>query len=332
MPSAVVANDVQLDKLGDMLFNQAVPMKERYRALFTLKNLGGKDAIRNISKGFQDPSVLLKHECAYCLGQLQDESAIDTLIDVLSNQSEDAMVRHEAGNYALAKKDSRKNCKNKFLTNNKGEALGAIGINTERVNSVLTEFAKDPRAEVAETCVLALNRLEWLEKKKKATVAEDISENPYYSVDPAPPHTQRAIPFLREQLLNEDESMFERYRAMFQLRNDGSDAAILALCEGLRCQSALFRHEIAYVLGQVQSPLTVEALRVNLEDPAENHMVRHECAEALGAIATDECTRILSRYLNDAEAVVKESCEVALDITDYEKSNDFQYANTLAQV
>lgn len=59
------------DKLGNMLVDQAVPMKARYRALFTLKNLGGKDAIKNISKGFQDPSALLKHECAYCLGQMQ---------------------------------------------------------------------------------------------------------------------------------------------------------------------------------------------------------------------------------------------------------------------
>jgi deoxyhypusine monooxygenase len=210
--------------------------------------------------------------------------------------------------------------------------LGAIGINTERVNSVLTEFSKDPRAEVAETCQLALGRLAWLEKTKKTGVEEEISANPYYSVDPAPPHTKRDVAFLKTQLLDESESMFERYRAMFQLRNDGSEAAILALCEGLKCSSALFRHEIAYVLGQVQSPLTVEALRVNLEDAAENHMVRHECAEALGAIATDECTRILSRYLNDKEVVVKESCEVALDITDYEKSNDFQYANTLAEV
>ena len=82
----------------------------------------------------------------------------------------------------------------------------------------------------------------------------------------------------------------------------------------------------------MQSPLTVEALRVNLEDPAENHMVRHECAEALGSIATDECTRILERYLHDAEPVVKESCEVALDMTDYANSSDFQYANGLTEI
>ena len=105
------------DKLGNMLVDQAVPMKARYRALFTLKNLGGKDAVKNISKGFQDPSALLKHECAYCLGQMQgyiilknenlnfllklffllDETAIDYLIAVLKNQTEDPMVRHEAG-------------------------------------------------------------------------------------------------------------------------------------------------------------------------------------------------------------------------------------------
>lgn len=75
----------KLDKLGDMLVDQSVPMKARNRALFTLKNLGGKEAVKNISKGFKDPSALLKHECAYCLGQMQDESAIEILIGVLKN-------------------------------------------------------------------------------------------------------------------------------------------------------------------------------------------------------------------------------------------------------
>lgn len=298
----------KLNKLGDLLVDQSVPMKARYRALFTLKNLGGKEAIVNITKGFKDPSALLKHECAYCLGQMQDSSAIDPLIEVLRNRAEDPMVRHEAG-----------------------EALGAIGLNSEHVVKALTEFATDSHQEVAETCQLALARLNWLEKSKQDS-AENLSENPYYSVDPAPPDANRDIKFLREKLLNEDESMFERYRAMFQLRNDGSDQAILALCDGLKCKSALFRHEIAYVLGQIQSPLSIEALRANLEDKNENHMVRHECAEALGALATDECVNILNRYLNDKEQVVKESCEVALDITDYEKSSDFQYANGLLTV
>jgi deoxyhypusine monooxygenase len=61
-------------------------------------------------------------------------------------------------------------------------------------------------------------------------------------------------------------------------------------------------------------------------------MVRHECAEALGSIATEECIQILNRYVKDKETVVRESCEVALDITDYEKSNEFQYADGLIKV
>ena len=75
--------------------------------------------------------------------------------------------------------------------------------------------------------------------------------------------------------------------------------------------------------------MSVNALKENLEDESESHMVRHECAEALGSVATDECMTILNKYLNDKERVVKESCEVALDITDYEKSNTFQYADGL---
>lgn len=205
----MVQTEEQMNNLGDMLINQSVPMKARYRALFTLKNLGGDNAVRNISKGFADPSALLKHECAYCLGQMQNESAIDKLIEVLSNLTEDPMVRHEAG-----------------------EALGAIGINTDRVSTALLKFSTDSHVEVAETCQLALARLEWLETERK-NEDNNLSANPYYSVDPAPPHINRSVEFLKDKLMNESESMFERYRAMFQLRNDGSDDAILALCEGI---------------------------------------------------------------------------------------------------
>lgn len=292
------------EKLGDLLVNQSVPLKARYRALFTLKNLGGDEAVKQIGKGFQDPSALLKHECAYCLGQMQNSSAIPVLIDTLSNLSEDPMVRHEAG-----------------------EALGALGNQSEPVYEALNKYANDPAKEVAETCQLALNRLEWL--KKKDSLNEKLSDNPYYSVDPAPPSTEQSVSVLRDGLLDDNKSLFERYRAMFALRNIGTDEAIMALCDGLKCKGALFRHEIAYILGQIQSPLTVKALQVNLEDPNENHMVRHECAEALGSIATTECVKILEKYVKDHEQVVKESCEVALDITDYENSNDFQYANSL---
>ena len=82
----------------------------------------------------------------------------------------------------------------------------------------------------------------------------------------------------------------------------------------------------------MQHDAATPQLTANLEDISENYMVRHECAEALGAIATDECMEVLSKFASDPERVVRESCEVALDMCDYENSNQFQYADTLAQV
>ena len=69
-------------------------------------------------------------------------------------------------------------------------------------------------------------------------------------------------------------TLFKRYRAMFALRNKGDEASILALAEGLKSKNALFRHEIAYVLGQVQSPLVTNQLLECLRDENEMDMVR----------------------------------------------------------
>ena len=66
---------------------------------------------------------------------------------------------------------------------------------------------------------------------------------------------------------------------MFSLRNLNSDDAAMALVSGLQDNSALFRHEIAYVLGQMQRPVTATALIAVLERKDEHRMVRHEAAE-----------------------------------------------------
>lgn len=94
----------------------------------------------------------------------------------------------------------------------------------------------------------------------------------------------------------------------------------------------MFRHEVAFVLGQLQSICSIPALHKQLSILDENYMVRHECAETLGSIGTDECRSILEKYLHDQERVVRESCEVALDISDYVNSADFQYCNGLTLV
>lgn len=301
-----MATDKDIAAVGSILVNPKQDLTTRFRALFTLRNLGGPEAIKWISDAFVDDSALLKHELAYCLGQMQDERAIPVLETVLKDTSQEPMVRHEAG-----------------------EALGAIG-NT-KVLDLLKRYAEDPVIEVAETCQLAVRRLEWLMNGGQES-GEETDLNPYCSVDPAPPAPKKSIPELRTQLLDESLPLFERYRAMFALRNLGTEDAVLALGDGLQCSSALFRHEIGYVLGQIQHEASIPQLQAALEKVQENPMVRHECAEALGSIGKEACLEILERYKEDQERVVKESCEVALDMLEHENSSQFQYADGLLRL
>lgn len=82
----------------------------------------------------------------------------------------------------------------------------------------------------------------------------------------------------------------------------------------------------------MQHPAAVPALRAALELSDENPMVRHEAAEALGSIGKEECLTVLQQYRGDKERVVKESCEVALDMLEYENSDQFQYADGLVRL
>lgn len=85
-------------EIGNVLNDGKRPLKERFRALFTLKNIGGLESIDCINQCFGDESALLKHELAYCLGQMQDPKAIPMLVRVLEDVQQEPMVRHEAGN------------------------------------------------------------------------------------------------------------------------------------------------------------------------------------------------------------------------------------------
>lgn len=136
----------------------------------------------------------------------------------------------------------------------------------------------------------------------------------YGSVDPAPPSKVKDIATLRATLLDENLKMFERMRVVFSLRNNRSEEAINALCQGFESSSALLKHELAYVLGQMQDPLAVPKLIEILSDDSEHIMVRHEAAEALGAIGDRRAKPVLLNFVNDESVEVAESCEVALDL------------------
>ncbi|KAH7912549.1 armadillo-type protein [Hygrophoropsis aurantiaca] len=328
MVAAITVTPAELGALENTLLNTSgnVPLHDRFRALFTLKSLKNQDAVAIISKGFGDSSALLKHELAYCLGQMKQPSALLVLESVLKNSDEDPMVRHEAA-----------------------EAMGAIS--SRQSIPILRQYLSDPNRSVRETCEIALAKIDWdnsEEGKSHLSNKDNTKSAPAYtSIDPAPPSsgllsgqpkpdnvTDSSIDALRTTLLNIELPLFERYRAMFALRNIGTPAAVDALAAGFSDDSALFKHEIAFVFGQLLSAHSVPSLVKVLQNTNESDMVRHEAAEALGGIATPEVLPHLKEWMtrDDAPRVVKESCQVAIDMWEYENSGQFQYANALETV
>ena len=278
------------------LLDLTQPISTRTRAAFYLRTQGSSRARDCIVEALQvrTDTPLMRHELAYILGQMQQPEACEALAAILSDESDDLLVRHESG-----------------------EALGAIGDPT--YVDVFLQFSKHERPEIAETCQIAVDLFRWREENKKTANVVDKSHN-FLSVDPAPPAPLLSISELERDLLDTSKSLFHRYRAMFALRNINSDDSALALTRGLKDASALFRHEVAYVLGQMEREVTVDALAAVLRDASEHRMVRHECAESLGAIGTDSVTELLSQFKVDEESVVGESCVVALDAMEYWKS------------
>jgi deoxyhypusine monooxygenase len=103
--------------------------------------------------------------------------------------------------------------------------------------------------------------------------------------------------------------------------------AIEALSAGFKDPSPLFRHEIAFVYGQLSHPASIPYLVSTLSDMKEASMVRHEAAEALGGLGGEAgVEEVLKRFLNDDDTVVRESVVVALDMAEFEKSGELEYA------
>ena len=157
------------------------------------------------------------------------------------------------------------------------------------------------------------------------TERPEVSE--FGSVDPAPPaRNDENVEKLRNTLCDEEEKMFQRMRALFALRNIGGKPAVDSLADAFGSSSALLKHEIAYVLVK-QDDNAVPHLIERLEDLDEDVMVRHEAAEALGAIGNRVAMGTLEKFASDEEVVVAESCEVAIDLLNWVSSKKLEYTD-----
>ena len=126
-------------------------------------------------------------------------------------------------------------------------------------------------------------------------------ENLFYKTnDPAAPfnihnkdknNKYNDIEYIKEILHNEKETIYDRYRALFTLREFNNERAVEILCECFNKEfsgkfSPLLKHEISFILGQMctVAKKALNMLEVVLQDESEDPIVRHETALALGEI------------------------------------------------
>ena len=225
-----------LDSLRTCLLDLSQPIAKRTQAAFYLRTDGSDVAMQIICEALlqREDSSLMRHELAYILGQIQKNGACAVLSSILDDETEDLLVRHESA-----------------------EALGAIGQSASL--PLLVKYSTHHSPEIAETCQIAIDLISW----NIDHASPETHKSLYLSHDPAPPLSSiesQSIEYLLSILLDPTQRLFVRYQAMFSLRDKNTDDAALALVRGLEDSSALFRHEIAFVLGQMQRKVSAPGI------------------------------------------------------------------------
>mmetsp|Transcript_8954 Transcript_8954/g.24973 ORF Transcript_8954/g.24973 Transcript_8954/m.24973 type:complete len:310 (-) Transcript_8954:112-1041(-) len=284
-------------EVKEALSNADAHITTRYKSLMESRQVAPSNAeLVDVLMGalqVQRTSILLRHEIAYVLGQVGDTRALDTLRSLLADEKEDAIVRHEAA-----------------------EGIAAVGGDQDTINELAEH--QTGRGPLADTCELAIEGL-----KRRATgnalpvcACQYSTKDPALGLDGVVPED---IPRLADMLINQDAALFERYEAMFSLRNLGGRASIDALCETLLRDrsSEVLRHEVAFVLGQLEDEVAGTTLAQVLASEDEHLMVRHEAAIALGNIGSCEAEAALNALTGHWEPMVAESCQVAIATLQY---------------
>ena len=209
-------------------------------------------------------SQLVRHELAYVLGQLQNPAACGVLARVLDDGGEDTMVRHEcaealgaigsvqslpvllrgtaatAAVVVVAATANHESGAAAAAAAAAGAAVVAAGEDEQQQHHQQQQQHAEQRenpSEVQETCAIALDLIRWkIGGRVGLAPLHCACMSPYSSIDPAPAMEEETeegkaaaaltTPELEQQLRDEARPLFERYRAMFSLRNRAPGALV----------------------------------------------------------------------------------------------------------
>ncbi|KAK6588297.1 4xEZ_heat domain protein [Cryptosporidium xiaoi] len=348
------------EKIRDILLNREADISSKIRCLFFGRFHGDEESSEILIKSLSySDSVLYRHEVLYVLGQMGLKSPLDHLYNILGDINEHPMVRHEAGEAIAAIGDiSSIDIIEKYL-NDDSPAV--------RETCYLAQHSLKMKSMKKEEGGSENDNLLYCEDESND--CNNISDfNAFNTRDPTPPNKScetTQIESLVLDLLNGEMHLEKRYGALFALRNiltgvinsnqrsslisnnlkykNGSEmvnyiANKIAEAMEYDNKSAVFRHECAFVLGQVQVISTADSLSRVVSNIMEESMVRHEAAFALGSVGStdprfcnhtesedlfncnkDDVKRIrklaietLTKFSNDPDIIVSESCIVGL--------------------
>lgn len=364
-----VTIDLQ-SKIENILMDINAPLNTRFNAMFYLRSMGNYNAINCMVKTLTEISIndntLLEHEMAHILGQMlgiADHEIIsentlisafsrpeynlvrDSLEKILADSERDTTTRHEAG-----------------------ESLGAIlSINSLSILDKYADEKFEDSQEVRETCYIAACRIRWYRATRERVSMSDYEKNliekqltnrnPFMTVDPAPAmyiledpdsnnNTRYQIENACNLLTQPQQDIFVRYRCLFTLRNELVNDIIIDCSNGLnynKCigsliialnctSSALLRHEVGFVLGQILSVLNnnsddnnnkrirdqiLNGLEKTVRDRDESDMVRHEASTGFGECCDHDrrSKDLLVEFSGeDKNSILRDSCIVTLNM------------------
>lgn len=286
------------------LTNPNITVKDKYDTLFHLKAHDTYEAVQALISNYNAlmGSELLQHEMMYILGQIDKPFVIDFLISVLNSENEAPVVRHEAG-----------------------EALANYHGDKERILIELEKFVNSEVSVIRSTARIAIRKM--LAYGPNHNYKKYVEGN----IEPADPFTESELKSyikrtkvyhedLLPVLLNEQVDEFTKYKIMYYLRNHGDEQALLTLMRLLEpinraLTSPLLRHEVCFIIGQLQGkadyPFVRKGLFRAIKDIDEESIVRHEAVLSYNDIwGNEDLSEILE---NEKDRLVAESILIVLD-------------------
>ena len=357
MPTLTVSHQ---ESLANILSQKSNTLPNRFKAMFCLRTLNTDFACEELCKvlniSSKNTSELLEHELAYILGQMmgvRDEHFLDSQkISEIKSRKSWNLVRENLESTLL---DTNRNS---IVRHEAGEALGAmLSVESLEILQRLSNPDNEKFPEVVDTCQLSVGRITFyqnlVEKAGQGVKNSSLPIlNAFSSVDPAPPKnlldhsgakisTENLIKNAAIGLLDQNKNIFQRYQCMFELRNEICSGnlknhhnliktAVDSINQALHCtSSALLRHEIGYVIGQILSLGEEELGKNNIENICdsleksvrnndEHGMVRHESAMAFGEIDNEKSRSLMKEFSNEnvKSDILRDSCVVALNMVE----------------